>query len=257
MIDDKPEKNSAAFGYLELQTSEALEYRLEIAGMGARSHAFIIDWHIRLLLALAWLIIAGLGLYSLQELRVLFRHEHSSASALILLLPAGLIYFFYHPVLEVLMAGRTPGKRMAGVRLVNLQGHTPGVGAILLRNVFRLIDSLPGFYFLGLVAVALTRNQVRIGDLAAGLVLVYDAAVKPKTLQQITDLTQHSQLNPDDQGLLLDLLNRWNDLSADTRVDFAQQFFTRIGKAAPNLNVKKNKQDRALKQALENLLTKS
>ena len=255
MNDDKPEKNSAAFGYLQIQSPEALDYQLEIAGMGARSHAFIIDWHIRLLLALTWLLVAGLGFYTWDEMRLIFSHEHSSTTAFILLIPAGLIYFFYHPVLEMIMAGRTPGKRMAGVRLVTLQGYTPGIGAILLRNVFRLVDSLPGFYFLGLLSVALTHNQVRIGDLAAGLVLVYDNTVKPKTLQQITDLALHTQLSIDDQTLLLDLLNRWHELSVDMRIRFAQQFFTRIGKSVPDLN-KKNKQDQALKRALESLLAK-
>ena len=41
------------------------------------------------------------------------------------------------------MRGRTPGKRIAGVRLVTREGDIPGVGALLLRNVFRLLDSLP------------------------------------------------------------------------------------------------------------------
>jgi hypothetical protein len=151
------------------------------------------------------------------------------------------------------MAGRTPGKRMAGVRLVTLQGHSPGVGTILLRNVFRLIDSLPGFYFLGLITIALTRNQVRIGDLAAGLVLVYDNTIKPKTLEQVTHLALHSQLSTDDQALLMDLLNRWEGLATETRIQFAKQFFARIGKAVPELN-EGNKQDQILKQALETLI---
>lgn len=257
MNNDKPEKHSSASGYLTLQSSEALDFQVEIAGMGARAHAFIIDWHIRLLLALTWLFAVGLGLHSLEEMRVLIRYSSGSAAALILLVPPGLIYFLYHPVLEVLMAGRTPGKRMAGVRLVNLQGHTPGIAAILLRNVFRLIDSLPGFYFLGLVSVALTRNRVRIGDLAAGLVLVYDdSTVKPKALQQMTDLALNSQLSVEDQSLLLDLLSRWKELSSEARIRFAQQFLARIGKPVANLNLIK-RPERALKIALESLLKRA
>ena len=178
-----------------------------------------------------------------------------TAPVLIVLVPAALIYFLYHPVLEIVMAGRTPGKRMAGVRLVTLQGSTPSVGALLLRNVFRLVDSLPGLYFLGLAAVALTRNCVRIGDLASGLVLVYDTTVKPKALQQITDLAMHSGLKPEDQELLLDLLTRWQELSIDTRVRLGEQFFNRIGKPIENLKSLKHP-DRALKSALDNLLTK-
>ena len=50
------------------------------------------------------------------------------------------------------MRGRTPGKRMAGVRIVARDGGAPSVGALLVRNVFRLIDSLPLLYGVGLVA---------------------------------------------------------------------------------------------------------
>jgi uncharacterized RDD family membrane protein YckC len=256
MNKDKQKTPKPSSGYLHIQTTEGLDYQLEIAGMGARSHAFVIDWHIRLLLALAWLAIVGLVFFTWDEMRTVVKSEHSSASALILLIPAGLIYFLYHPVLELVMAGRTPGKRMTGVRLVNLQGHTPGIAAILLRNVFRLIDCLPGFYFLGLAAVALTRNYVRIGDLAAGVVLVYDDTVNLKVMQQMTNLALHSRLNNDDQALLLDLLDRWKELSPERRIEFAQQFLNRIGHAIPSPR-KKNKLDEALKNALENLLTES
>lgn len=256
MDKDKQKKINKASGYLQIQTSEGLDYQLEIAGMGARSHAFIIDWHIRLLLALTWLVAIGLIFFTWQEIKATISREHSSAYALILLLPAGLIYFLYHPVLELIMAGRTPGKRMTGIRLVNLQGHTPGVAPILLRNVFRLIDCLPGFYFLGLAAVALTRNQVRIGDLAAGLVLVYDDTINLKAMQQMTHLALHSRISSDDQALLLDLLSRWKELSSERRIHFAQQFLNRIGQDLPGPN-KKMKPDEALKQALENLLNES
>jgi uncharacterized RDD family membrane protein YckC len=256
MDKDKQKKTNPASGYLQIQTSEGLDYQLEIAGMGARSHAFIIDWHIRLLLALTWLVAIGLIFFTWQEIKTTFSREHSSAYALILLLPAGFIYFLYHPVLELIMAGRTPGKRMTGIRLVNLQGHTPGVASILLRNVFRLIDCLPGFYFLGLAAVALTRNQVRIGDLAAGLVLVYDDTINLKAMQQMTHLALHSRISSNDQALLLDLLSRWKELSSERRIHFAQQFLNRIGQDVPS-PIKKNKLDEALKRALENLLNES
>lgn len=256
MINNTAPKSTRTEDYLQIHSAEGMDYQLEIAGMGARSYAFIIDWHIRLLFAISWLAVCSLVFFTWEELRNVFKQEHSSVATLILLLPPLLIYFLYHPVLEILMAGRTPGKRMTGVRLVDFQGHTPGIGALLLRNVFRLIDSLPGFYFLGLVSVALTSKHQRIGDLAAGLVLVYDNADKSSSLQQISDLTLHSRLSGDDQALLLDLLKRWNELSSERRTLFAQQFLTRIGRAIPSENGKQTS-EQALKQALESLLTKS
>jgi uncharacterized RDD family membrane protein YckC len=253
MNNQTPDFYSSTSDYLNIQSPEGLDYQLEIAGMGARSHAFTIDWQIRLLLALTWLLAVGLSIYSLDEMLLLLKQPHATTPTLILLVPAGVVYFFYHPVLEIAMCGRTPGKRMAGVRLVTLQGYSPKVGAILLRNVFRLIDSLPGFYFLGLLSVALTRNHVRIGDLASGLVLVYDPTVKPKTLQHITDLAVHSDLSLEDQVLLVDLLSRWPELSAESRIRLAQQFLARIGKHVDFLRGIK-KPELVLKNTLENLL---
>lgn len=256
MNDHRTAQNPATFAHIPLQTPEALDYRLEIAGIGARAHAFIIDWHIRLLLALTWLVAVGFGFYSLEQMRTLIRHDLSSLAALLWLGPAAIIYFLYHPILEIVMAGRTPGKRMSGVRLVTLQGRTPGIGALLLRNVFRLLDSLPGFYLVGLAAVALTKQQVRIGDLAAGLVLVYDNAVKPKELRRATELALHSRLSSGDQALLLDLLERWPDLEDETRIRFAAQFLKRIGKPIPEA-AKKSQHSRQLKAALDKLLSDS
>ncbi len=242
--------------FLLVQTVEGMDYRFEIAGLGARSHAFIIDWHIRFLLALTWFLMIAYGLFSSEQISGLFGDHALSKAQMLMLIPAGAIYFFYHVILEVAMAGRTPGKRMAGVRLVTLQGRSPSVGAVLLRNVFRLIDSLPALYAVGLVCVALTKYQVRIGDIASGLVLVYDNEVKPKTLKQISDLAINSGLNSADQEFLLELLNRWQGLSKDTRVRLAEQFLGRIGKPVNSLGSLAMR-DPALKTALENLLKKS
>ncbi|WP_160172683.1 RDD family protein [Methylomarinum vadi] len=227
------QKQSASFGHIKLRSPDSVHYELEIAGIGARSHAFVIDWHIRLLLAVAWLIALGYILSLWQNLTLSNWKNLATLSLMLWWAPAAIIFFFYHPILEIVMSGRTPGKRMAGVRLVTLNGQTPGAGAILLRNVFRLLDSLPGFYGIGLACVALTRNQVRIGDLAAGLVLVYDDVVSAKTMRKATNLALHSTLKPDEQTLLIDLLERWPQLNIGVRIRLGTQFLERIGQAVP------------------------
>lgn len=256
MNGNQPPPAVSAVGHLSLQTPDALDYRLEIAGLGARSHAFVIDWHIRFLLALTWLLVVGFVLHSFEQMREVLRHKPSFPDAWIWLMPAAAIYFLYHPVLEIVMAGRTPGKRMAGVRLVSSQGHTPGTGALLLRNVFRLLDCLPGLYIVGLVAVALTRQQVRIGDLAAGLVLVYDHTAQQKALRRATGLALNSAMSPHDQALLLDLTVRWKELEEATRIRFAEQFLQRIGQPLPDAGHKPN-YDRHLKITLDKLVAES
>lgn len=146
---------------------------LPIAGPGGRAYAFVIDWHIRVLLAIAWWLIVTLAVAGTAEFgAALF--GGSRQTIYFAALPAGFIYFSYHPVLEWWMTGQTPGKRMAGIRIVTRAGEPPSPAAILIRNAFRIIDSLPVLYFAGFLTTLLTAEHVRIGDLAAGTVLVYD-----------------------------------------------------------------------------------
>ena len=163
-----------------------VDLTLNIAGPGNRSYAFVIDWHIRLLLSGAWLILASFALKLSLSAR--------SQDALLSLLPAAILYFLYHPILEVSMRGSTPGKRIAGIRIVTRNGGVPGTAALLIRNVFRLIDSLPTLYVIGLVSCFVTANRIRIGDMAAGTLLVLDDTAAAKSLTRLELLTAESRL---------------------------------------------------------------
>ncbi|HEX5056806.1 MAG TPA: RDD family protein [Gammaproteobacteria bacterium] len=219
---------------LEIDTPDGTPLSLEIAGAGSRSHAFVIDWHIRLLFALAWL--AGFGFFFWQPLKQWFNSEQENAAMwpfYVVLLPAGLIYLLYHPVLEILLQGRTPGKRMAGVRIVTLRGETPGAGALLIRNLFRLIDSLPTAYMIGLACALCTRHHVRIGDMAAGTLLVHEEKIDRESLQDATRLAIDSRLAPADQDLLLEILERWKTLERKSRISIGGRFLEKTGAALP------------------------
>lgn len=158
---------------LSVDSVTGVEVSLPVAGPGARSYAFAIDWHIRTILALAWYSV-GAMLYNRSFGEISPPVETDMGWFALVVLPAAAIYFLYHPVLEIAMRGRTPGKRIAGVRLVTYSGATPTLGAYLIRNVFRLVDNFPVFYGLGLILTMITRKHVRLGDLAAGTLLVYD-----------------------------------------------------------------------------------
>src|ERR1044071_10007580 len=95
---------------ITLQTVTGVDVELTIAGPGSRSYAFVIDWHIRLLLALSWLLIGHLAYFG--GLRM--SDNPGSGYMFWGWLPTMILNFFYHPVLEIAMRGRTPGKRIAG-----------------------------------------------------------------------------------------------------------------------------------------------
>jgi len=206
---------------VRISSITGVDVELEIAGVGTRAYAFIIDWHIRFIVALA--------LYFVTLLVATGSFAASGLAWAVMGYPplvAGAVYVLYHPILEVAMHGRTPGKRFAGVRIVTLTGDTPGAGALLVRNVFRLVDALPTFYVVGLVTAAWTRHHVRVGDLAAGTLLVHERG-DPAALVRMSGALLGGRLPPETVELADDLLERWNDLAPARRADFARQLLRR------------------------------
>jgi uncharacterized RDD family membrane protein YckC len=207
---------------LNIRGLTGVDMTLRVAGPGTRAYAFIIDWHIRLLVALAW-VLAGLvvGL-------IVGGNFKKEALPLFFVAPALVVYFLYHPVLEVVMRGRTPGKRMAGARIVTLEGETPGTGALLMRNLFRLIDSLPVAYLVGLVCCIFTAQRVRIGDLAAGTLLILDDPKANRSLALVGMAAQNSRLEPDAAALVQDLIARWAELKEGRRESLARELLAKV-----------------------------
>jgi uncharacterized membrane protein SpoIIM required for sporulation len=162
---------------LVVESVTGVDVALPVAGPGARSFAFLIDWHIRASAAVAWYVLGALIYNGRWSLAPPLSPEAGWFIGVVS--PAAVIFFLYHPFLEVAMRGRTPGKRIAGVRLVTRAGGVPAVGALLTRNVFRIVDSFPFLYGVGLIATLASRDHVRIGDLAAGTLLIYDRTPVP------------------------------------------------------------------------------
>jgi len=189
---------STSLPELSVESVTGIEVSLPVAGPGARSFAFIIDWHIRLVLALA-------------------------------------IYFLYHPVVETLLRGHTPGKRSAGIHIVTRSGAAPGVGALLVRNVFRLIDSLPIAYGIGLTLMVLTRESLRCGDMAAGTLLVYQRSANDAELLQ-NAAQRVGKLDTVGAEIAADLLQRWPSLVPEARIRLARQLLQRYLGAEADLS---------------------
>jgi hypothetical protein len=155
-----------------------------------------------------------------------------SSDALLSLLPAAIMYFLYHPIIEVAMRGRTPGKRMASVRILDRGGGVPSTMALLIRNLFRLVDSLPLLYVLGLASCFITANRVRIGDMAAGTLLVIDDDASRTSLARLESLAGASQLPLETLELLDQILERWDSLDVAHRARIAVALLERLNPGA-------------------------
>ena len=205
---------------LVVDSVTGVDVTLPIAGPGARSFAFIVDWFIRAIVAIAWYVVCALVYNGSWDLS-----QPLTPDALwfaFVLTPPAAIYILYHPVLEIAMRGTTPGKRIAGVQIVTYDGSPPSVGPLLTRNVFRVVDSFPLCYAVGLITTMLTRERVRIGDIAAGTVLVYSRtstaapALDPHASQSRDALrSREAPHAPLDARAATQLIDRYRRLAGD------------------------------------------
>src|SRR5690606_39815337 len=108
------------------------------------------------------------------------------------------------------------------------------IGPRLVRYLFRLVDSLPFFYFVGLTATLFTKQSVRIGDIAAGTLLVYDDA-GAGTFDDAPSSRGIERLGLERAELVRDLLARWPELREDARALLARRLLEREGPVPEDL----------------------
>ncbi len=141
-----------------VQTPEGVELNLRVAGPVARGIAWGADLALRL--ALYAVLAIALG--------VLGRFGQG-----LMLIAVFVVEWFYPVFFELFSAGQTPGKKLMGLRVVNDDGTPVTWSASVARNLLRFADLLPFFYAAGLVSMLLDSSFRRLGDLAAGTIVVY------------------------------------------------------------------------------------
>lgn len=233
---------------LVVDSVTGVDVSLTLAGPGVRAFAFMIDWVIRAALFVAWYVIAAL-LYN-REWNLTPPPDPEGSWFGLVVLPGAGIYLLYHCVAEIIMRGRTPGKRMTGVRLVSRNGAVPPVTAHLIRNAFRLVDSFPLLYGVGLVATMVTRDHVRVGDLAAGTLLVYDRADDLLLHRFVAEANAGGRVDASTVELVNELLGRWDALDKSARARLATALLSRA-KRPPETGATPN--DDSLRRQLEHL----
>ena len=159
-----------------IETPEGVAFGYEVADIGTRFIGALIDTAV---LGIALLVINLLLRVMLERTgdlgRLLFGDELSWQGGLALALYALLnfvIFWGYYVFFELLWNGQTPGKRFAGTRVVCSDGNPVGPLEVIVRNLVRVVDFLPTGYGLGLVTMFLNRQARRLGDFAAGTLVV-------------------------------------------------------------------------------------
>ena len=188
------------------ETPEGITLGLRVAGPVPRALALVLDGVIR---GALYLLLAPL--MALSELGV---------GAV--LLAVFLLEWLYHVVFEV-WTGATPGKRALGLVVVHDDGTPIGLAASLIRNLLRVVDFLPLLYGVGLVTTLLDADFRRLGDLAAGtLVLHAEPPASPRAAPRGASLAPPLGLGLETQQAILAFAERANRLSAARRVELAE-----------------------------------
>src|SRR5439155_7623464 len=157
---------------LTIATPEGVDLELTLAGVGSRFASALIDYLIQGLLLVALTLVFDYGFGGSGD-------ASGFALAVYAVLAFALV-IGYDVAFEVLASGRTPGKRLNGLRVVRESGAPVTFAASAVRNVLRLVDWLPGTYLVGMVAILVSSRNQRLGDLAAGTLVVRERRALPK-----------------------------------------------------------------------------
>jgi uncharacterized RDD family membrane protein YckC len=202
------------------ETPEGVDLGLRPAGPAVRALALVLDSAIRLALSLATALLLGLvGLGGGPVLIAVFLLE------------------WFYPVAFEVRTGATPGKRAMGLLVVHDDGTPVGLPASLIRNLLRVIDFLPIFYGVGLVCTLAERDFRRLGDLAAGTLVIH--ADGPAAVPAVVSPMVDAPPRPPPQGLLpasAQAILAWREragrLSEARRIELAETLLAHLPPAA-------------------------
>lgn len=150
---------------ITIATPEGVELGIVLAGAGSRFIASVIDLVLELVL---------IGLAAL----VTFTLVGGGVGAALFAMAVFAIVYLYNVLFEVLGSGRTPGKRATHLRVVRQRATPVDLPASAIRNLLRLVDVLPGAYLVGLSSILITQRNQRLGDLAAGTLVIRDGSTR-------------------------------------------------------------------------------
>jgi len=141
-----------------VETPEGIELTLRVAGPVVRAFAWGIDFAIRTIVYIALAILFG---------------QWGDFGTGLLLMSIFVLEWFYPVLFEVYRQGATPGKHAMKIKVLHESGIPVDWSASMIRNLLRVVDFLPLLYGFGLIATLINKDFKRLGDLAAGTVVVY------------------------------------------------------------------------------------
>jgi uncharacterized membrane protein SpoIIM required for sporulation/uncharacterized RDD family membrane protein YckC len=182
---------------VDVETPEQVVFSYTIAGIGSRAAAATIDY-VLIALLLFTLGIGGIAFLGVTKTRI--AAGGAWVLAVLMLLVFG-VFWGYYVLFEALWDGQTPGKRRLGLRVVRDGGYSVGFAASAVRNLMRIIDLQPGAsYGVGMISAILSPSGKRLGDYAAGTLVVRERAAT---------LAADRGASAEEQALITQAAPRW------------------------------------------------
>ncbi|WP_096155045.1 MULTISPECIES: RDD family protein [Bacillus] len=159
---------------VNIKTPEFVSIQFEPAGLGSRASAFILD---QLLIIIVYLLLF-FGVF-MMILGFDISNFSGTFVAIVIVITFA-IQWGYFFAFEYFTGGRTIGKKIVGIRVIQENGHSITLLASAVRNLLRIIDSLPANYFLGIIMIFFHSKHKRIGDIVAGTIVVHERPGKKR-----------------------------------------------------------------------------
>jgi uncharacterized RDD family membrane protein YckC len=216
---------------LTIETPEQTALEFPLAGIGSRFLAIALD---TLLIAAGYWALFMIAIAASVGVPTVMAKQWVLA---ILIFVAFSVQFGYFALFESLWNGQTPGKRWTHLRVIQDSGRPISAYDAILRNLLRIVDALPTLYATGLITMLISSQNKRIGDYAAGTVVVHE-----KPLQGISSAWRTNsapsqplgtnlsmQVTVEELQLVETFLDRRTSLDSNVRWTMAHQIADRIG----------------------------
>jgi uncharacterized RDD family membrane protein YckC len=216
---------------LSIDTPEQIALEFSLATVGSRFLALAVDTLLQLAGGLVLFVGVSIGAFFAS-----FTPAQAGPWFLALIVIGFFsIYNGYFALFESIWNGQTPGKRVIGLRVIHTSGRPVSVFEAILRNIVRIVDQFPGIYAIGIVSVFVTERSQRLGDLAAGTVVVHEShdRSEPRELEarpSAAATTHHgaSRLTPEEISVIELFCRRRSQLDVYERDRAAQKIAGRI-----------------------------
>lgn len=168
---------------ITILTPEAVEFDFQLADLGSRFIAILIDTIAQLLISLP--IVLLIYLIQVFWLYSSYRDPISPWILGLLFLLLFIVGFSgYYIYFEMIWNGRTPGKKLVNIRVVRDGGYPVNITSSFIRNIIRIVDFLPFYYSTGVISIIFSRDKKRLGDIVAGTMVVREYKdIPPPVLQ--------------------------------------------------------------------------